>query len=356
VADYHSLVLAIPAVGLAGQDTARGDNDVGDEQKLFQRAEFPEVSQRAEPSYTSLLEELNVAKAQRETRQKLLGRLENKDYNDGRCPNAVVAHIARESLDGGDVPVLGSALRQIGDVDTLNLILDSPGGEGTCVEKVVSLCRAQCERFRVIIPNEAKSAATMIALGADEIVMGPCSELGPIDAQVPVIANGLFRLVSAQSFIDARDALLKSYAEAKAANKDTQPVLQMLASLDIPFIEECQRMMDFGRDVAGKLLSDHMFHKRTKDRDARIAKVVATLSSVQRFKVHGRLIDGNTARRELQLSVRLLGKDDPLWKLIWEYYTRAGIALSNMGASKMFETRHEILAAMGRPVQERPQG
>lgn len=159
--------------------------------------EFPPLPVMDAASYTSILQEHDVARAQRETRVKLLKNMEAAEYNDEHRKNAVVAHIAREALNSTDVPILGSILRSVGDVDVLNLILQSPGGEGTCVEKIVSLCRAQCKMFRVIIPNEAKSAATMIALGADQIVMGPCSELGPIDAQIAVVSNGLLRYISA---------------------------------------------------------------------------------------------------------------------------------------------------------------
>jgi ClpP class serine protease len=311
----------------------------------------PEVSPTVHPSYTSILHEHDVSEKQRQTRVGLLKEMEKKEFNGGKGPNAVIAHVSKEgslgsSLEAGDIPVLGIVLRSIGDVQTLSLILHSPGGDGTCVEKVVALCRAQCKHFRVIIPNRAKSAATMIALGADEILMGPSSEIGPIDAQVPVVIEGIPRYVSAQSFIDARDALLKRYKEALEKKEDPQPILQMIASLDIPFIEECQRMMDFGRDVVRELLGKYMF-ARDKAKDAKIDKIVEMLSSVKKHKVHGRFISGNTAKRELKLSVRLLAKDDPLWQSVWEYYTRTDINLGRIRSAKMFETRHEMLHAVG---------
>jgi ClpP class serine protease len=299
-------------------------------------------------SYSSILEEHDVARGQRDLRKKLLQELSSKSLNDGHEPNGVIAHISRGSLAGNDIPVLGDLLRDLGDVHTLSLLIHSPGGDGTVVEKFVSLCRAQCKHFRVIIPNEAKSAATLIALGADQIIMGPPSELGPIDAQIPVLANGLYRLISAQSFIDARDDLLKKHKEALAKNEDTSAILQMLATLDLPFISECERMMDLGRDIAKKLLEAHMFKKMAK-RAAKIDKVVTILSSVQRFKSHGRMIDGNMARRELSLKVSLSGQADPLWKKAWEYYTRAEIALGQSSAGKMFETEHNLLIAGAAP-------
>lgn len=44
--------------------------------------------------------------------------------------------------------------------------------------------RHRCHKLRAVIPDYAKSAGTMLALGADEIVMAPTSELGPLDAQI----------------------------------------------------------------------------------------------------------------------------------------------------------------------------
>src|SRR5207244_2004492 len=107
-------------------------------------------------------------------------------------------------------------------------------------------------------------------------------------------------------------SLLKQYDEAIGSKKDTQAILQMLASLDIPFIEECQRMMDFGRDVVRKLLSKYMLAKE-KDKDKKIEKVVSMLSSVKTHMVHGRTITGSTARTDLGLNVKLLAKNSPLW-------------------------------------------
>lgn len=160
-------------------------------------------------SYTSILKEHNIGQAQREKRIELLQQLSDPEFNDMKRPNAAIAHLSDGTLEPADIQALLNVLLEIGDVDTLNVILHSPGGDGTVVEKFVSLCRVQCKRFRVIIPHQAKSAATLIALGADEIIMGPSSELGPIDAQVPVTSAGLRRYVSAQSFIDARDNLLR---------------------------------------------------------------------------------------------------------------------------------------------------
>lgn len=295
-------------------------------------------------TYSSILQETDVAKSQRDARVQLLKDMATSKLNDDKGPNGVIAHISQGALSTADIPALGNVLLGIGDVVTLNLILHSPGGDGTVVEKVVSLCRAQCKRFRAIIPNDAKSAATLIALGADEIVMGPPSELGPIDAQIEVVINGVPRYLSAQSFIDARDELLDRHTKALQAKQDTSATLQMIASIDHPFTAECVRLMEFGRDVGRKLLNKHMF-SHSKDKQKKANAVVDTLSSVKTFQVHGRRIDGIAARK-LGLKVKMCGQNDPLWKKVWEYYTRVEIALGASNAEKLFETEHELLLAI----------
>jgi len=55
--------------------------------------------------------------------------------------------------------------------------------------RLVSMIREYCNKFSVLVPYKAHSAATMIALGADEIVMSDLSELSPIDPSTANIFN-----------------------------------------------------------------------------------------------------------------------------------------------------------------------
>jgi ClpP class serine protease len=90
------------------------------------------------------------------------------------------------------------------------------GGSGDTAEKIVEMCRNHClSEFRVIIPNMAKSAGTLIALGADKIVMGHCSEVGPTDPQIRILVGNAPQMVSAWTFIHARDELAKKLMKRK---------------------------------------------------------------------------------------------------------------------------------------------
>ncbi len=102
--------------------------------------------------------------------------------------------------------------------------------------------------------------------------------------------------------------------------------------------------MDFGREVAKDLLGAYMFRKKN-NKAALIDKVIKDLTSVELFKVHGRGINGRTARTRLKLNISLRGKKDPLWEKVWEYYTRATVTIGGGSVVKMFETEHELLVA-----------
>jgi hypothetical protein len=72
-------------------------------------------------------------------------------------------------------------LRRLGHQPVVGLWMNSRGGATETPLKVVSLFREFTDRFVVILPYRANSSATLISLGADEIVMTAMSELGPID-------------------------------------------------------------------------------------------------------------------------------------------------------------------------------
>ncbi len=71
----------------------------------------------------------------------------------------------------------------------VDLFIHSNGGSGTVPWRMVSLIRQYTTKFSVIVPHHAFSAATLIALGADEIIMHKMGCLGPIDPSVANIFN-----------------------------------------------------------------------------------------------------------------------------------------------------------------------
>jgi len=295
-----------------------------------------------EPVLQQVLKEVGMAGQEAESvRAKLMLRydslipqIENYEKENKR---KLIVYISKIGIPKGaitpdDIAPIGSMLTSGGEMDNLDLMIHGPGGSGVVAEKIVEMFRQYCKKeFRIIVPNMAKSAATLVALGADKIVMGYCSELGPIDAQRIINISGAAQQISVQSFITARENLLQDLHKAKSENKEYIGYLQQLASSTVEpaFIEECKRELKFSQDLVKKWLPQCMLknknlkwkQKKLKQKAAIIAK---NLSSADKRFSHGRMI-GAQECESIGLNIEILKKDDILWNLLWELYVRAEV-------------------------------
>jgi Serine dehydrogenase proteinase len=73
--------------------------------------------------------------------------------------------------------------------DKIDVFLFSTGGDTMVPWRLTNLIREYCQSFGVLIPYKAHSAATLLALGANEIIMGSLAELSPIDSSVQTPFN-----------------------------------------------------------------------------------------------------------------------------------------------------------------------
>lgn len=67
-----------------------------------------------------------------------------------------------------------------------DVLVVSNGGDATVAWRMMSLLRERVEKVAVLIPHAAFSAATLLALGADELQMHPNGNLGPTDTQIVI--------------------------------------------------------------------------------------------------------------------------------------------------------------------------
>jgi len=72
-------------------------------------------------------------------------------------------------------------LDNCGVTKRISLILYTRGGDGIAAWSLFNLVRMYCDELEVIVPMRAHSAGTMIAIGADRIIMTKQSSLSPID-------------------------------------------------------------------------------------------------------------------------------------------------------------------------------
>jgi hypothetical protein len=326
----------------------------------------PTVKYASTPAFTAILNEMNVGQDQLEKRKKLLNNLDDLLSARYGARNRTIIYLLRfghprTMMASSDIAPFEATLRSVSGADQINLVLQSPGGDSTIVEKMVAMCRAHLSgnksRFRVIVPNVAKSAATVLALGADSLLMGYCSELGPIDPQVQIAVSGVIQWVSALAFVESRDKLMAQIAAAAGTGQPIQGLLQQLAGLNIPFTTEMDNHISFAKKTATTLLEKFMLRTRFTDdteRQQKADEIAEKLLSKQLFPVHGHTISGATAKSELGLEVELLEQTDNVWQLIWEYYLRCEMHMNLPGQAgliktKMFESSFESLVTQDSP-------
>src|SRR6266511_4405787 len=117
----------------------------------------------------------------REDRKSLIEQIEQ--LRGSRVLTYVTGDRAPAAAQIGDDAVrpMYSHLREIGQVDKLDLLIYSRGGAIDVPWRIVTALRQTSDEWSILVPFRANSAATLIALGADSIVLGRQGELGPID-------------------------------------------------------------------------------------------------------------------------------------------------------------------------------
>lgn len=115
---------------------------------------------------------------------RLITEIENKCQGRFFCFYQNQSVSVREEIDRGVVMQVRSALKELGHVKNLTVLIDSLGGDADAAFHLIRAFRQYTDSLEVIVVNWAKSGATLVCLGADKILMGRDAELGPLDAQL----------------------------------------------------------------------------------------------------------------------------------------------------------------------------
>jgi hypothetical protein len=185
--------------------------------------------------------------------------------------------------------------------DKLDLILHTGGGSAETTDAIVSYLRQKFNHIRVIIPQAAMSAGTMLACAADEIIMGRQSSIGPIDPQFI-----LQTAVGIQSI--PAHAIIKQFMMAQddcAKNpKNLNSWMPMLSQYGPALLVRCQDQIEFGRQLVEKWLYSYMFKGENHELSKKIAHF---LSHHDNFKTHGKHINMDDAQN---LGLKIIRLED----------------------------------------------
>ena len=233
----------------------------------------------------------------------------------------------------------------------VDIFLHSPGGSAEATESIVKMLRNKFRVVRFIITGAAKSAATMLALSGDSIVMDKSAELGPIDPQVRVRD----RFSPAGSIIEQFDRATKELKKDPSQLPVWIPILQEFAP---SLLVECENFINLSKRLVIEWLANFMF-KDEKDAKRKARKVANYLTKEKITLSHARRIDAEQLRK-LGVKIELIEEQDEKFQdTIRQLHLAVMATLESTGAAKIFENSEgavliRMVSIGAIPVIQRP--
>lgn len=228
----------------------------------------------------------------------MLNFFEQSDIDENKVKNAISENIKKmaidnkvddyywvflyddnNSIDKSHANKIYDSIKDLEDVD-IAMLISSPGGKIEPAYLISKTCKRKAKnKFIVSIPRKAKSAATLIALGAKEIHMGMMSELGPIDPQIgdfPALSmsNALEKIADTASKYPGASSMLAEYLDK---------------NLNLRLLGYFERINESAVQYAERLLSGKVLN---------INKTISQVSNhlVNHYKDHSFVIDYEEAK------------------------------------------------------------
>jgi hypothetical protein len=170
------------------------------------------------------------------------------------------------SVCHNDVVALYEILEKMGHQETVYLFIKSSGGTGQAALRLVSLIRQYCQRLVALIPLECASAATMIALGANEVRMGPMAYLTAVDTSLTHSLSPLDRDNDrVRVSLDELTRAIRLWQE-KAGNQEENPYKILYNYIHPLVIGAVDRAASLSIMLCNELLAYHMQDKAARNR------------------------------------------------------------------------------------------
>ena len=247
--------------------------------------------------------------------------------------------IPQISIDYSDLLPFTDQLSNLSG-DRLDLILETPGGSGEVAEDLVKAMRGRYQDVAVIVPGYAKSAGTIMAMAGDEILMGPHSGLGPIDAQI--FYQG--KRFSADALLEGMEKIKKEVVETGTLNRAYIPILQGISPGEL---QNAENALSFAKILVTQWLVQYKFRTwtthssdgqpvTTADKEQRAKDIADHLCDHRFWKTHGRSIKIEDFER-IRLKITDYSKTPDLNDAIVRYYTLLQMTFAT-NLYKIFET------------------
>ena len=216
----------------------------------------------------------------------------------------------------------------------LDLILHSPGGSAEAAESLVEYLRERFNHIRVFIPVAAMSAATMIALSADELVMGQHSQLGPIDPQFIINTPEGVRSAPAKAILNQFE-LAKKECKKSSNLAAWMPILRTYAP---GLLTQCEDSHKLASNMVAGWLERYMLSEEVSAKDK--AEIIANwFADYESFNSHGRRV-GREQARKVGVKVSDLEDNGDLQDAVLSVHHATMHTFASTSALKIIENHH----------------
>ena len=227
-------------------------------------------------------------------------------------PGATVAAQGIIAMDA--LPQFVSQLKELpkGTKD-LDILVNSFGGDGLASWRIITMIREYLGdgcKLSCLVPHYAFSAATLLALGCDEIVLHPLASLGPVDPQMTVAKKDGMQQFAYQD-VTAYTAFVQEEAGITEQKEKVQLISQLANQIEPSAIGAGKRAAMQSIVMAEKLLKLHM-----KGENAPKAAIIAEQLSKNYFS-HGHAVSRSEA---MELELMIADSDPATEDLIWELF------------------------------------
>lgn len=194
----------------------------------------------------------------------------------------------------------------------LHVLIASPGGDGETAIRMVRSMQSRCSELTMLVPDMAKSAATLLCLGANKIMMGSAGDLGPVDPQFQI---GGRSLASAKEIVAAIDEAERRVKESP----ETFPLFAgLLSDVNMLMVEQARSALDRTEALVREALS--CCQSRTKQQVEKLTKRLKA-PLIDEPKSHSAVIDAQAAK-DFGLPAELFNPASEDWRRVWELWTR----------------------------------
>ncbi len=210
------------------------------------------------------------------------------------------------------VPLLEETLFDADPGQDLHLMLGTLGGDGETALRMIRQAQSRCRELTVIVPDQAKSAGTLLVLGADSIYMGPTSDLGPVDPQFQLPDGSL---APARAIIAAVEEAERRIQE----NPTTYPLhASLLTDITALMVQQSRDAMDRIADLTREALAS-VSSRKPQDVEA-LAKALHQ-HLIGESKNHGAIVSATDAR-SYGLPVEQADPKSSRWQAVWRLWTK----------------------------------